>query len=220
MGDSIQGDGELMGRFTRHSILVLGLILFLPGITGAQDLQNSATGELNTLSLDLSQATVTLTRSSLVDPGNSTVTVDPPIVTADGIAFSTITVTLRDGLNQPVTGRAVSLASSRGALDTVTQPLNPTDSNGVTTGEIRSTLNGPAQIQATEVQEGVLLNDQPQVLFTLAEVLLLTKTVSPDKATVGDVVTYSVAPGDCRPVVRRADDIRRGRCTAARGHER
>ena len=120
-------------------------------------------------------------------------TVDPPIVLADGVAFSTITVTLRDGLNQPLVGRVVSLASSRGALDVVTQPLNPTDVNGVTTGEIRSLMNGPAQILATDVVEAVLLNDQPQVLFTLGEVLLLTKTVSPNRATVGDVVTYSVA---------------------------
>ena len=113
MGNSIQGDGELMGRLIRHSILMLGMVLLLPGIVSAQIIQNSATGELNTLSLDLSQATITLNRVNIVDPGNSTVTVDPPIVTADGIAFSTITVTLRDRLNQPLVGRAVSLASSR-----------------------------------------------------------------------------------------------------------
>ena len=181
-----------MGRFIRHIVLITGLWILLPAMALAQVIQNSATGELNALSLDLSQATITLNRT-LVDPGNSTVTVDPPIVLADGVAFSTITVTLRDGLNQPRVGRVVSLASSRGALDVVTQPLNPTDVNGVTTGEIRSVMNGPALIQATDVVEAVLLNDQPQVLFTLGEVLLLTKTVSPDKATVGDVVTYSVA---------------------------
>ncbi len=182
-----------MGRLIRHLILITGLWILLPAMAFAQVIQNSATGELNALSLDLSQATITLNRSVLVDPGNSTVTVDPPIVTADGVAFSTITVTLRDGLNQPLVGRVVSLASSRGVLDVVTQPLNPTDVNGVTTGEIRSTLNGPALILATDVAEGVLLNDQPQVLFTLGEVLLLTKIVNPGKATVGDVVTYTVA---------------------------
>ena len=193
MGDSIQGDGELMGRLIRHSILVLGMLLLVPGIVLAQVIQNSATAELNSLSLDLSQASVTLNRTDLVDPGNSTVTVDPPIVTADGIAFGTITVTLRDGLNQPIAGRAVSLASTRGALDVITQPLNPTNANGVTTGEIRSSFNGVTQILATDVADGVLLNDQPQVLFTLGEVLQLTKTVNPGKATVGDVVTYSIA---------------------------
>jgi uncharacterized repeat protein (TIGR01451 family) len=193
MGDSIQGDGELMGRRIRHSVLLLGLLSLLPGIVVAQALQNSATGEFNSLSLDLSQATITLNRANLVDPNNSTVTVDPPVVTADGIAFSTITVTIRDGDDQPIAGQMVSIVSSRGALDVVTQPVNPTDINGVTTGAIRSTLNGPAQVLATDVTEGVLLNDQPQVLFTLGEILQLTKTVNPDKATVGDVVTYTIA---------------------------
>jgi uncharacterized repeat protein (TIGR01451 family) len=193
MGDSIQGDGELMGRLIRHLILITGLWMLIPGIALAQAIQNSATAELNTLSLDLSQATVTLNRSNLVDSGNSTVTVDPPIVTADGIAFSTITVTLRDGNDQPLAGRVVSLASSRGALDVVTQPLSPTDANGVTTGEVRSTTIGPATLLATDVADAVLLNDQPQVIFTLGEVLQLTKTVNPEKATVGDVVTYTIA---------------------------
>ncbi|MFQ5549066.1 MAG: OmpA family protein [Woeseia sp.] len=182
-----------MRRLIRHLIFIAGATVLLPAIALAQVISNSATGELNALSLDLSQATVTLNRTTLVDPNNSTVTVDPPIVMADGIAFSTITVTLRDGNNLPIAGRVVSLASSRGALDVVTQPLNPTDANGVTTGEIRSTTNGATQIMATDVASGVLLNDQPQVLFTFGEVLQLTKTVSPDRATVGDVVTYSVA---------------------------
>lgn len=182
-----------MGRRIRNLLIATGLSILLPGIVLAQVLQNSATGELNGLGLDLSQATITLNRANLVDPNNSTVTVDPPIVRADGVAFSTITVTLRDGDNQPLAGRVVSIASSRGALDVVTQPVNPTDINGVTTGEIRSTLNGPAQVMATDVADGVLLNDQPQVLFTFGEILQLTKTVNPGEAAVGDVVTYAIA---------------------------
>jgi len=193
MGDSIQGDGELMGRLTRYVVLICGWCMLLPGVALAQAIQNSATAGLNTLSLDLSQATVTLNRAGTVDSNNSSVTVDSPIVVADGNAFSTITVTLRDGNNLPLAGRVVSLASSRGALDTLTQPINPTDINGVTTGEIRSSLNGIAQILATDVADSLLLTDQPEVLFTLREMLQLTKTVNPDNATVGDVVTYTVA---------------------------
>jgi uncharacterized repeat protein (TIGR01451 family) len=193
MGDQIQGDGELMTRLIRHFILAAGLLLLLPGMAAAQVIQNTATGELNALSLDLTQATITLNRAALVDPINSSVTVDPPIVLADGIAFSTITVTLRDINNLPVPARVVSVASNRGGLDILTQPLAPTDVNGVTTGEIRSTTNGIALVSATDVADSVLLNDQPQVLFTTGEVLLLTKVVNPDRAVVGDVVTYTVA---------------------------
>ncbi|MEE9212753.1 MAG: invasin domain 3-containing protein, partial [Phycisphaeraceae bacterium] len=183
-----------MQQCTALCWLIAGLFLVLPGIAAAQTtIQNSATGELNTLGLDLSQATVTLNRFTLVNQFNSTVTVDPPIVVANGLDFSTITVTLRDNNNLPVAGRVVSVASSRGAQDIVTQPLNPTDVNGVTTGEIRSTLIGFATITAIDVADNVLLNDQPQVLFTSTELLVLTKDVSPGKAVVGDVVTYTIA---------------------------
>jgi uncharacterized repeat protein (TIGR01451 family) len=114
------------------------------------------------------------------------------VVAADGIEFSTITVTIRDINNQPLAGRTISLASSRGILDMLTQPLNPTDVNGVTTGEIRSINPGITQVLTTDVAETVLLNDQPDVTFSLGEVLQLTKTVSPDRASVGDVVTYTI----------------------------
>jgi len=192
MGNSIQGEGQLMGRLIRKSIYLAGLILLLPGMALAQIVQNTATGALNLTSLDLSQATVTLNRIRIADPNNSTVTVLPPIVNADGIAFSTITVTLRDGANGVLAGRVVSIASTRGAADVITQPLNPTDANGVTSGEIRSALIGSTLIMVTEVLDSILLNDQPQVLFATGDVLQLTKTVNPDRATVGDVVTYTI----------------------------
>ena len=147
----------------------------------------------NTLSLDLSQASITLNRDTLVNPIHSTVTVNPPVVVANGVDFSTITVTLRDSNNLPVAGRVVSVGSSRGAQDILTQPLNPTDVNGVTTGEIRSSVSGATIISATDVADAVLLNDQPQVLFTSTEVLVLSKEVNPGRAVVGDVVTYTVA---------------------------
>ena len=101
-----------MGRLIRH--LILAACVLLPGIAGAQAIQNSATGELNGRTLDLSQATVVLNRSTVVSAVISTVTVDPPIVVANGISSSTITVTLFDYNNQPLAGRVVSIATSRG----------------------------------------------------------------------------------------------------------
>ncbi len=181
-----------MGRLIRQIFLTTAYCLLLPALSGAQTLQNSGSGELNSFSLDLTQATVTLNRLPLIDAANSSVNVDPPVVAADGIAFSTITVTMRDGNNQPVAGRTVSVASSRGALDVVIQPLNPTDVNGQTTAEIRSVNSGMTQVLVTDVLEGVLLNDQPDVGFARGEVLQLTKTVSPDRALIGDIVTYTI----------------------------
>ena len=181
-----------MGRLIRQISFAAAFGLLLPVSSGAQTLQNSGSGELNMLGLDLTQATVTLNRLPMVDAANSSVTVDPPVVAADGIAFSTITVTLRNGSNQPLAGRTVSLASSRGVLDVIVQPLNPTDVSGVTTAEIRSVNSGLTQVLATDVQDAVLLNDQPEVGFSRGEVLQLTKTVSPDRASIGDIVTYTI----------------------------
>ena len=97
-----------MRRLIQQFIFLLCVLL--PGIVSAQIIQNSGTGELDGISLDLSQATVTLNRVSLVDATNSTVTVDPPVVLANGIAFSTITVTLLDINGLPIAGRVVALA--------------------------------------------------------------------------------------------------------------
>jgi len=179
-----------MGRLLRH--IALAAWLMIPGICNAQLIQNTATAEVNAVAIDLSQATVTLNKTAVVDASTSSVTVDPPFVLANGVSFSTITVTLRNSSNQPLGGRFVSLASARGALDVLTQPLAPTDVNGVATGEIRSVNTGVTQILATDVAENVLLDDQPDVLFALGDVLQLTKIVSPEKAMIGDVVTYSI----------------------------
>ena len=181
-----------MGRLISQIFLTAAFCMLLPALSGAQTLQNSSVGELNTFTLDLTQATVTLNRLPQVDVALSSVTVDPPVVAADGVAFITITVTMRDGNNQPLAGRMVSLASSRGALDVVTQPLNPTNANGVTTGEFRSVNSGISQVLATDIVEAVLLDDQPDAGFARGEVLQLTKTVSPDRAVVGDLVTYTI----------------------------
>jgi len=181
-----------MARLIRHTIFAAAVLL-LTGTALAQVVQNTASGELNMVSLEQTLATVTLNRiAGNADPANSSVSVNPPVVVADGVAFGTITVTLRDAANLPLAGRTVSLASSRGVVDVVTQPLNPTDANGVTTGEIRSTQNGIAVILATDVADAALLNEQPQVLFASTGALELTKTVNPGRATVGDVVTYTI----------------------------
>jgi hypothetical protein len=202
MGNSIQGEGQLMGRLIRQIFFSAALCLALPALSGAQTLQNSGSGELNTFSLDLTQATVTLNRLPVIDAVNSSVTVDPPVVAADGIAFSTITVTLRDGNNQPVAGRTVSVASSRGALDVIIQPLNPTDANGETTAEIRSVNSGLSQVLATD--GNVRISDTPApVLAYVAGTAKLDGVAIADPALsspqffdIGDVLPLADANGN------------------------
>ncbi|HSG06220.1 MAG TPA: invasin domain 3-containing protein, partial [Nitrospiria bacterium] len=136
--------------------------------------------------------TLTVNVTAAIDPLLSTVTVDPPIVVADGVSLSTITVTLIDTLGNPVTGKTITLASSRGATDILTQPAGPTDANGQAFGTIQSTTIGEATISAMDTTDGITLLDRPRVIFTQGRVLDLIKTANKKEVVVGDVVTYRV----------------------------
>src|SRR6185436_19501069 len=64
-------------------------------------------------------ATVVYTTTG-VSVGTSTVVASPSSVQADGTSISTVTVTLKDQFGAPVSGKTVSLTSSRGVTDTIT----------------------------------------------------------------------------------------------------
>ncbi len=142
---------------------------------------------------------VTLTASGpvtviadLINPNNSSVTISPPTVLADGVAVSTITVILRDSLGNPVSGRTVSFSSSRGAVDSFIQPPAPTDASGRAVGTVRSSTPGAATITATETTNNIAITMWPTVAFTQGTVLELAKSANQQEVVVGDVVTYLV----------------------------
>jgi protocatechuate 3,4-dioxygenase beta subunit len=97
------------------------------------------------------------------DATNSTVVASPTNIQADGITTSTITVTLLDANNHPVSGANVILSSSRGLTDTITQPSGVTDVSGQTTGEISSTTSGTAAVSA--IGDGVSITQTATVFF-------------------------------------------------------
>ncbi|NIO10167.1 MAG: hypothetical protein GTO40_20050, partial [Deltaproteobacteria bacterium] len=129
--------------------------------------------------------TANITDDDGVDPNNCIVTVNPPVLNADGIAYSTITVMLRNGNGLPLSGKTVSITSDRGGTDSITQPAAPTDVNGVATGTIRSNTIGAATITATDSTDGVVLTAQPQVFFSQSAVLLVDKRASKEEVVVG-----------------------------------
>lgn len=127
-----------------------------------------------------------------VDPNLSSVIASPNIVIADGVAFTTVTVTLRDPLNNPVAGKTVSIATDRGVFDTITQPVGPTGADGAAVGMISSSTLGVSTITVTDVTDGYALTAQPVVYFTQGEILELTKRANKLDAQIGDVVTYTI----------------------------
>ncbi len=128
----------------------------------------------------------------LPDSLRSTVVVNPPVVAADGVAFSTLTATLRDGGGNPLAGRDVQFSTDRGAADLLTQPSSPTDSAGIAIGTVRSNLSGVSTITARDVTDNLTVAAHPTVLFTQGQVLQLQKRADRAEAVIGDVVTYTV----------------------------
>ena len=79
---------------------------------------------------------------------------------------STITITLKNTAGNPVVGKKITLSSSRGSTDLITQPANLTDSAGVTVGYITSSTSGQTTITALDETDSVTLDQKPTITFT------------------------------------------------------
>lgn len=97
---------------------------------------------------DLQQTVTVQGRLGLVDPGQSTVTVSPSTVTANGTSVAVISVTLRDAGGAPVPLIVVTV-SATGSNNIFTQPTAPTDEQGVAKATLASTT---AQVKTLTVQ--------------------------------------------------------------------
>lgn len=127
------------------------------------------------------------------DPLKTIVTVDPPIVLADGVEISRVTTVLLDANDRPVSGKGIVLSSSRGAFDVVEQPPTLTDENGVAIGSIRSDAIGLSTITAVDTTDKITAGMRPVVAFTQGVLLKLTKQAGSDEVGIGDLVHYSIA---------------------------
>ena len=126
-----------------------------------------------------------------VDLSQSSFTAAPLIVIADGSAASILSAILRDSSRNPLAGLSVSFTSQRGALDSITQPVGPTDASGTASGAIRSTTPGSTTVRAL-LADGTPLPVTPILYFTQGQVLELAKDASRKEATIGDLVMYQV----------------------------
>jgi hypothetical protein len=103
---------------------------------------SSTKAESKTVTAKVGATTITQTatvdfKAGAVSVVTSTVTAAPASQTTDGGATSTITVTVKDGFGNPISGQAVTLQAT-GTGNTITQPA-ATDAGGQTTGTIAST---------------------------------------------------------------------------------
>lgn len=79
-----------------------------------------------------------------------------------------ITITLKDAYNNPVSGRHVQLAVKNGTNNFLFQPPDTTDTNGQTTGKLKSLSSGLKVITATDITESghyIKLSEEKTVIF-------------------------------------------------------
>jgi hypothetical protein len=109
----------------------------------------------------------------------STVGANPTSFAAGG--SSTITVTVKDGQGNAMSGVTVTLSSTVGG-DVITQPASATNGSGVTTGTVGATSAGSRAI--TAVAGGVTLNQQPSVTVSAGAPNASTSTVGANPTTI------------------------------------
>ncbi len=129
------------------------------------------------------------------DPAQSTVAESVASVTADGTSSATVTVTLRDATGNPVPGQSVSLASSRGATDTIQTLSGTTNISGVATFRVTSTTSGSSIFTATDASDSVVVTDTASVVFLPGPATSFILT-GPNSATAGTSQTLTVAALD------------------------
>jgi hypothetical protein len=119
---------------------------------------------------------------------------------------SSITVTVKDGLGNAMSGIAVTLSSSVGG-DVVTQPAGTTNGSGVATGSVSATSAGPRTV--TAVAGGVTLSQKPGLTVTAGPANAGSSTVSaaPTSIVVGSgssTITVTVKDAFGNPVAGSA----------------
>ncbi len=128
-------------------------------------------------SAQLINVQVTNSNTGCVSTNNSTLTLTPSSIPADGTNAIAATVTLRDANTNPVAWRKVTFyAVGTISIDacgnltapvlSVAQPLGLTDTNGQATATIRATTAGNASIWAIDVTDSVILPQRATAQFT------------------------------------------------------
>ncbi|MEX0721672.1 MAG: MBG domain-containing protein [Balneolaceae bacterium] len=118
--------------------------------------------------------------SGSISATNSSVTATSPH-TADGNDASTITITLRDGENNVISGLADDIVLS-GLGDAIAGTVTEDGTSGVYTAELTNTT--AEELTITISADGVKLNDSPQITFQSGSVSAANSSVSVNPDTV------------------------------------
>ena len=129
-----------------------------------------------------------------VTAGNSTVSASPTSVVADGATLSTITVTLKDANNNPVSGKTVTLAQGGGS-STISAASGLSNSSGVVTFTVKDSKAEAVTYTATDTTDSVPITQTATVTFTASK-LAITSVNGGANPTAGTAFSVVVQAQD------------------------
>ena len=118
-----------------------------------------------------------------VSATKSTVTANPTSVTADGSTTSTITVTLLDANNNPVSGKTVTLSQGTGS-STISAASGASNASGVVTFTVKDTKAESVTYTATDSTDSTTITQTASVTFTAGTVNATKSTVTANPTSV------------------------------------
>lgn len=145
---------------------------------------SSTVAEANTITVTLGgtlltdQPVITVTPAA-IDADSSSVALTPSSFAAGG--STTVTVTVRDAFNNPISGVLVDLSASNGSF-TVTDPADTTNASGVATGSVGSTVTGSGTVSA--LAGAVPITQAPTLTVTAGGVNGTQSTIQVSPATI------------------------------------
>lgn len=112
-----------------------------------------------------SATTSDLTAAATASAALSTVSATPGSTLADGTAAVTVTVTLKDANSTALAAKTVTLASSRGATDTVATVSGTTNASGQATFTVKSSTMGSPTLTAADTTDSVTVTQTASPFF-------------------------------------------------------
>jgi len=118
-----------------------------------------------------------------VSSGTSTVSANPTSVVADGSTSSTITVTLKDANNNPVSGKTVTLSAGSGS-STISAASGASSASGVVTLTVKDTKAETVTYTAKDTTDNITITQTASVTFTPGSVSATKSTVTANPTSV------------------------------------
>ena len=128
---------------------------------------------------------------------------------ADGTTTATITVTLLDANNNPVSGKTVTLAQGSGS-STISAASGASNASGVVTFTVKDTKVEAVTYTATDTTDSLPITQTTQVTFTAGAVSAAKSTVSASPASVvadgttTSTITVTLLDANNNPEIGRA----------------